>query len=1271
MGTTSGSSGSRVSGNQKPVAIIAAVQQQAVVGAIIKLDGRLSYDPDDGTVLAYRWSFKSLPIGSFLNEGSFYPTESDSSSVTFTPDVSGSYEVCLVVNDGIEDSDPAYSVVNVVQTLVPYNRGVTPDLSYLWKFLSNFWSVVEDRKKIEMLWTGVFQAVAADLLTLFQYEYNKSISTIQPVRHRKWLSYAPPLDISSSKLRIYLTEDQAGTEAASDLLDTVFYTPSDARDFVSSIRVPLSEGRFDYSPLQQKILQGRLLSIGDSSFVVASAFTSKRSINSGTDGSVAAASYNFYGSDFSDDQVGCYLVAKIGDDVKRSLIQSVNGIYATLADQLSQTDQAGITYSVLSAEDYYAVANTRDLSIPGSLRGSHWRLSSTIVSDDIDFEAAGVSPGDYLEVAVNRLDIGVTGTFLCAVVGVNGNKLSFVLNPYEVIDGTPNRKLSDSAILSLSVDLQVPGLAQDSGGTILYSGEAEMVRNTLSSVKWKRSLFETELTSSTVIDVGPFTVTVRPMRILRTRRIPVDGKVISIPRLSEFINPVNIGETDEGPVIITPDGETVSYDHIPRAFDENKDFIIDDGTSIITSCTITAGQREVKFPGARLLDRSISVGDSVVTDLSDTSYKIYRVLTNDSALVVPTPTISGTSKSSITRAKSGKFIRFPAGTFSASQPPPSLLWAEVTFFDNWDIIEANFGSLVGFSYEELRKRGSTIPYISIVSGLMYFLTSGKSLNDARLAAQVLFGLPFSRTDGILSEINTNYKHREDGSPEYSRLVIDETVLGQKTGRRYVYLVPYGPQVVSPLTSEWTSTFPDLAGIAINPETGLRYEVGDRVKKYAILSNGVVFGDYISDDPTVKNYLPSDTSLEKYHSFTLGVYLDLVHDVDIDLAAEFLVKERLQHTKLVPVGILAREDEVVIEDDVEFVWQFPFFDNPGLPIPTAIKFDDDDTDGSYLSVDGLMHFSHYGVNSTFGDYMAYGSGITFVSGNDYGTLSGALTDYENVAVGDELYLIYGGLTGVSHPYVVTGMHGLTLHARPKWDRDGVHGFMEASGSYAFVIIRRALLCKSGLQLPGLSYSLTASGISGGDVLTFSSFSNPTELALFGSMCPGDLVTIASRDYTITHIDGPNLRTHISPTLPSDLSNEVATFQRRKPLEVDASVSPPAYIRPSWKDTQFAFDMLDMLPEDTTDLRFIAEEGKIVYNSGSSGFTSSDGEDFSALNVLPGSFIQILEGPDSTLEIGYGPGMIPVKSVSGVLGEFCVSMANSSPATGYSYAIVRRL
>jgi len=123
------------------------------VGSLVSLDGSNSIDNDNND-LTYKWSFTTLPDGSSSNLN-----ETNISNPNFTPDINGTYEVQLIVNDGTIDSEPdTITIIASLSNTIPIaNAGVDQyidagtsitldgsrsydsdedNLTYLWSFSS-------------------------------------------------------------------------------------------------------------------------------------------------------------------------------------------------------------------------------------------------------------------------------------------------------------------------------------------------------------------------------------------------------------------------------------------------------------------------------------------------------------------------------------------------------------------------------------------------------------------------------------------------------------------------------------------------------------------------------------------------------------------------------------------------------------------------------------------------------------------------------------------------------------------------------------------------------------------------------------------------------------------------------------------------------------------------------------------------------------------------------------------------------------------------------
>ena len=164
-----------------------------------------------------------------------------------TPDVTGIYELGLIVGDSNFLSEPVYVSTYVKIMVVPYGKGLTPDVSFLWNYLGDFWQNFRDRDIFSTMWSGFTQVAGARMLSLYQSNFNKSIATIQELFQKRWIQFQPRLEIKPSEYYAVLGDDYAGTQAQS----IKFNIASDL--FIDQVAIPKTEGSFAKTPYGKKI----------------------------------------------------------------------------------------------------------------------------------------------------------------------------------------------------------------------------------------------------------------------------------------------------------------------------------------------------------------------------------------------------------------------------------------------------------------------------------------------------------------------------------------------------------------------------------------------------------------------------------------------------------------------------------------------------------------------------------------------------------------------------------------------------------------------------------------------------------------------------------------------------------------------------------------------------------------------------------------------------------------------------------------------------------
>lgn len=940
-------------------------------------------------------SFRSLDTDS---------TTGSPSLVSFSPDVVGEYVIGLVVSNGVFSSEESSSVVSIRAILIPHGRGIIPDGKFIWSYLRDVWSQVEGKEFFETLWSALIQITGSEFLKLYQVDYNKSIRDIQDRFQRRWLSYEPKL-LLGSDLTFSLGNHCTGTDASTVNLGlegqaiilsssevvvvlgarlqnvsgetlTILYSGDTGNigDFtLSGLNAARNGYKLDtsgtLSPASDIVLSGEQweFDIGSVNWAL--------SVGTGSTLSVGDVIHYPTGPN-----AGFYrIIEHSGVNVvvdhappsfSDSLSVPLSNIYHPVGFKVTQPNAAttntfsvpyvpgtndlsvlapgrmvvvaGQSYVILRSVVDYAqfvpsvivTVSTNDLL--AGLRSLNWRAPSTLTSQSQNFEDLGVCTGDVLAFDIIAGESQATSEVIGQVIGVKGNAIGFVFSNEEVTLGeVPD--IPVATIVKLASDFGIDGVTVGPDGSISYSGTAFAYQTSLSSGTFKRKYWNTELSPDSEIQVNP-TFKVKPKFIIRNRLIPVSEDLRSVPVLQEFVVQPLLTER-AGKFYQSVRGKEFELSRKPSVLTENLEYLVDDEYVFTGRLTINTGSNEIEADDADFLDRSISPGDEFIIDTPLTlagTYTIEKVLSNNKIRItkaVPAYVLGPFAIANVVlkRKKTGHFLRFVPGLFTAQNPAPSRMWAEVSFFDNNQTVEDNFGILVGLKKDTLEAVSRDINYRQAVAGLMFAYTRGSSIDRVRLGAQILLGLPFSEHVGIIRSIEQDYRLDIEGTPVLGRLLIEDVdSTGAAQGTLRIYTFPIDEASA-------------LAGLEINPATGVEYAIGDTVELFAPLSKGVEIVDYITNPTEFNNN--AVTQLKKYHSVRLRANDNIFSLGELDLVSDFLKKITPSYIAYALISASEFFDVVEIEDDLTETLKLEnnLIDNASLGVSPAMMFDSKSAD----------------------------------------------------------------------------------------------------------------------------------------------------------------------------------------------------------------------------------------------------------------------------------------------------------------------------------------
>ena len=246
--------------------------------------------------------------------------------------------------------------------------------------------------------------------------------------------------------------------------------------------------------------------------------------------------------------------------------------------------------------------------------------------------------------------------------------------------------------------------------------------------------------------------------------------------------------------------------------------------------------------------------------------------------------------------------------------PPDVLWAETALFDNEKNVENLFGRLVGFLRDDAASFPKDFNYVAGVAGLLYAQQRGPTLFAMSVGAQILFGQPFAEIAGYVEEIRENY------SPRKGRILLRDDD-GNQPSESDTIRAYY-----------WTKNPSDTSaysGLAINPETGFPWRVGERVPQFSTLGAGIELDDIYTKPAWWKPYAGGGAmhEIEKFKRFVCTFDLKVVDLANISLLSALLTRIKPKYTQLMLIGQTGTFDDLDIDDVLDQTVTIQPYDSP--------------------------------------------------------------------------------------------------------------------------------------------------------------------------------------------------------------------------------------------------------------------------------------------------------------------------------------------------------
>ena len=793
------------------------------------------------------------------------------------------------------------------------------------------------------------------------------------------------------------------------------------------------------------------------------------------------------------------------------------------------------------------IITTDGETLLSGLASMSWRLPNTLVSTSQNFEELGVSVGDLLVIDVTDVNAQTYTSVSAQVVGVSGFRLGFVITDEKLEDWIVP-PVPDKTLISLASDLGIPTIKLDQSGNLIKLGNAAAIYSYLQTDAFQAAYGNLELTSSTSFSIlgGVFQVT--PRKIIRNSLLPVTETLKSIPILQDWISQPIVKQHD-GKVFQVKGNTEYEIPNLPASLVENSDFIIDQGTVFDGYMTFATGSNLVLVEEGHFIDRGLRTGDlfeitSPVT-IAGTYYIASVVTQQELRLSKPVPKYiiydTVTAKVTITRKRTGHFLRFVPGVFSPKSPARDRYWAEVSFYDNRPTIESNFGILVGLTKADLESVSTTINYRQAVAGLMFAYTNGSAIDKVRLGAQILLGLPFSENRGIIRSIENDYRLDVHGVPVLGRILIEDVdSTDAPLGTQRVYTFPIDP----------IST---LAGIETNPATGKNYAVGDVVNLFAALSKGVEVSDYLTE--SIGSAYSDTARLQQFHSIRLRANDSIFTVEEMGLVSEFLKRITPSYVSSIIVAQHETGDSVSMTDKVtQRVTSLgaSLMDDASLNVPTAMSFN-------------VQNFGPPMANWMEQPYWVRKSGKNLVTTTGAtatlpgGVITPASGEGPVTREGDKLFITNGTNYGF---YTISSVTDSSITVS---DPPAYSGFQPGTQEYQIMrplagLIRSGTAVGTGTAIITAESGLAADGVASGDTISFADGTSLTILQV------GPYPSVTSYGPLATTTQSYNILTTVSVSPTSTTYPALTTGQLLVSGNVSGTVAYKIY-RPAFIESPY--------------------------------------------------------------------------------------------------------
>ena len=800
----------------------------------------------------------------------------------FIPDVPGTYMISLVVNNGLRDS--AKSMVVLTATVTEQLLGHRPQSNYIFKYLPDFWKMVQDKEMLPSVWSAITQVISSELVSAWQNDYAKALKDISRRYQRRWLSYQCRVDVPEDVTTNLVYHDASEAGVAPDPLSVYpvldgTHTKTCYVEGSESLH-PFTEG---FSVVYSAIGKPEVAEI------VSVAYEEAHGRWKVDTRLQSFAEYQILG-----DRAGGYFVKD--PDIISQTTPVTSKVFYDPTYTLSKVD--GVTDRVrLKLQNGDVIVTKVVEHNPGGLKNTvRLDLPSSQDVNGIPREWEHLRKSAYTALRQSAyLEIG-SSFMVSASFGTGDYAGISVIDPYT----------------SLPVTITLPIIAFESNRVFLQWGDLIDALNVSADYNG--------VTDKNWSEQNLPELSIKLKYLARHNRTFPKDDLVSVPTM--------------GASISNPLSKRENFDYVVSDNAVSLKSMISGVLNIEDGSVVTIHQDSIYHPG--LNDIKDDLAGMEISDLHDAGIRNI-VIEEGPAGTYP---IIGAAKDiatgnlmlalSVQPNGHGKVtldkVKFHIPIHSAQDPGPEQYWAEISYFDNSSTVEGNFGLFVGFPEELVKSYDEDLDYLSVIKSLWFAFLSGPHFENMKLGVQALFNLPYAEVAGQVTYINPPTS-TEDG----------KIVMVDDRGRSYTYTYPANASIaINPSTGRTIRPF-DI--VSVKEEAALddekREQLEDsKVKAFTKLVDVVRIDDYVSDPDLVSRQLGGNTSwyvddegvtqyidepptvVEKYHKFIVDVPLDVTKGTQVfPLVKTFLSEAKPAYTDFILLGSIRLSDQISLVEDL--------------------------------------------------------------------------------------------------------------------------------------------------------------------------------------------------------------------------------------------------------------------------------------------------------------------------------------------------------------------